>query len=143
LRKFAEREAEFVDMFARLIELSQARTEWTAVTRYADRLLAVNPLIALPYRAMAEAAVALGQNDPAIHASQQMLLLDPPDPADTHFQLARLLHARGNSASEARRHVLQALEEAPRFREAQRLLLQLAGSAPEPPPQPTPTPQRK
>jgi uncharacterized protein HemY len=52
-------------------------------------------------------------------------LLDPADAAQVHYQLARLLHARGNAEAEAKRHVLQALEEAPRFREAQRLLLQL------------------
>jgi len=47
-------------------------------------------------------------------------LLEP----DIHFRLARALHATGQPA-EAKRHVLLALEEAPRFREAQQLLLQL------------------
>jgi uncharacterized protein HemY len=52
-----------------------------------------------------------------------MLLLDPPDPAGVHFSLARLLHKQRDDA--AKRHVLQALEEAPRFREAHRLLLEI------------------
>ena len=60
----------------------------------------------------------------AITAYRKLLALDPPDPSETHFQLAKLLHARGTEA-EARRQVLQALEEAPRFREAQQLLLDM------------------
>jgi hypothetical protein len=54
-------------------------------------------------------------------------LLDPPDPAAAHYQLARLLHARGGSESEAKRQVLESLEDAPRFRDAQRLLLEIEG----------------
>ena len=57
-----------------------------------------------------------------------MLLFDPPDPADVHFRLARLLRQAGDPA--AKRQVLQALEEAPRFREAQRLLLDITGELP-------------
>jgi hypothetical protein len=48
------------------------------------------------------------------------------------------LHARGDAEAEAKRHVLQALEEAPRFREAQRLLLELEKN---PPPSQTETPR--
>jgi hypothetical protein len=54
-----------------------------------------------------------------------MLRLNPADPAEIHFRLARLLHASGSP--EARRHVLLALEEAPRFRAAHELLLEIAG----------------
>ena len=38
-----------------------------------------------------------------------------------------LLHSRGTDA--AKRHVLQALEEAPRFRDAHKLLLEITGSS--------------
>jgi len=60
-----------------------------------------------------------------------LLALDPPDASGIHFQLAKLLHARGGSEGEAKRHVLEALEEAPRFREAQRLLLELEKTTPQ------------
>ena len=132
LQKFAAQESDFVDLFSRLIELSEARKDWPAVTKYAERLLAINPLISLPYRALAEAAVASGKNEPAITAYRKLLWLDPPDPAEVHFQLARLLHKRGDAETEARRHVLEALEEAPRFREAQRLLLEIKRDKPQP-----------
>jgi tetratricopeptide (TPR) repeat protein len=125
LERLAGQEADFVDLFVRLIELAEAQKDWAAVARYAERLLAVDPLLSLPHRALAEAGVALGQNEQAIAAYRKLLLLDPPDPAEVHLQLARLLHGRGGSDTEAKRHVLQALEDAPRFREAQRLLLEI------------------
>jgi hypothetical protein len=53
-----------------------------------------------------------------------LLVLDPSDPAEAHYRLARLLQQAGDP--QAKRHVLQALEEAPRFREAHQLLLQLS-----------------
>jgi tetratricopeptide (TPR) repeat protein len=132
LEKFAAQESDFVDLYIRLIELSEAQKNWPAVTKYVERLLAINPLISLPYQALAEAAVASGNNEQAITAYRKLLLLDPPDPADVHFQLARLLHKRGNAEAEAKRHVLESLEEAPRFRDAQRLLLEIKRETPQP-----------
>ena len=88
-------------------------------------LLAINPLISLPHRALAESSMATGDSAQAITSYRKLLLLDPPDPVDVHYQLARLLHARSGSEAEAERQVLQALEDAPRFRDAQRLLLEI------------------
>jgi tetratricopeptide (TPR) repeat protein len=127
LQKFADQESDFVDLYVKLIELAGDRKDWPAEKKYAEMLLAVNPLIPAPYAALAEAGSASGQNDVAIEAYRKLLLLDPPDVAEVHFRLAKLLHARGNSEKEAKRHVLQALEEAPRFREAQKLLLDIKG----------------
>jgi tetratricopeptide (TPR) repeat protein len=131
LERLAQRESDFVDMLARLIELSESREDWSAAGRYADQLMAVNPLISLPHRTLARAAARTGRNDQAIAAYRALLLLNPPDPVETHMQLARLLHARGDSRNEAKRHVLQALEDAPRYRDAQELLLEMqTGSSP-------------
>jgi tetratricopeptide (TPR) repeat protein len=132
LQKFAVRESDFVDLYARLIELSEAQKDWPAVTKYASRLVAINPLISLPYRALAEAGVASGNRGQAITAYRKLLLLDPPDPSEVHFQLARLLHARVDSEAEAERQVLQALEDAPRYRDAQHLLLEIKAKSPQP-----------
>jgi tetratricopeptide (TPR) repeat protein len=116
-------------VFLRLIELSEAGKNWPAASKYAERLLSINPLVSAPYRALAEAGVALGRTDQAILGYRKLLMLDPPDPVQAHFELARLLHQSGGSDIEAKRHVLEALEEAPRFRDAQRLLLELERSA--------------
>ena len=51
-------------------------------------------------------------------------LLDDTDPAGVHYHLASLLRQAGKP-QEARREVLKSLEEAPRFREAHQLLLEL------------------
>jgi tetratricopeptide (TPR) repeat protein len=112
--------------------LSRQRKDWTSVTNYADRLLAINPLSPVPHRALGEAGTALGNNPLAITAYKKLLALDPPDPYETHFQLAKLLHARGDAEGEAKRNVLQALEDAPRFRDAQQLLLNLETNSPPP-----------
>ncbi|HUD45241.1 MAG TPA: tetratricopeptide repeat protein [Candidatus Baltobacteraceae bacterium] len=125
LQQFAAQETDFADLYLRLIDLCGARQDWPDEIKYAQLLLEINPLITAPYSALAEAGAASGKTGEAIDAYRKLLLLDPPDPAEAHYQLARLLHAQGGSESEAKRQVLQALEEAPRFREAQRLLLQL------------------
>jgi hypothetical protein len=125
LQKFSEHESDFVDLYVRLIEITRSRQDWPAVTKYAQQLLAINPLIATPYSALAEAGAASGQNEVAIDANRKLLLLNPPDGVKVHFQLARLLHTRGDSEIEAKRQVLQALEDAPRFRDAQQLLLEI------------------
>ena len=75
----------------------------------------------------------------------RLLLLKPADPVDLHFRLATALVDR--SPDEAKRHVLQALEDAPRFRAAQKLLARLAKPKPEPepdtPPASEPQPEPK
>src|SRR5207245_7240537 len=113
------------DAFLRLMDLEQSATNWPAVVENAQRFLAVNPLLPQPYRYLALASEELGKTDAAVQACQKLLLLDPPDPAEVHFRLARLLHQTGDPA--AKRQVLQALEEAPRFRDAHRLLLEING----------------
>jgi tetratricopeptide (TPR) repeat protein len=132
LEKFARQESEFADLFIRLVEMNRQQKDWASVTNYAERLLAINPLSMVPHRGLAEAGVALGNNEMAITGYRKLLALDPPDPIEAHYQLAKLLHARGNSEAEAKRHVLEALEEAPRFRDAQQLLLVLEKDAAQP-----------
>jgi tetratricopeptide (TPR) repeat protein len=85
-------------------------------------------LIAWPYRFLAQVSEQTDQPQTAIGAYRALLELDPPDPAEVHFRLARALHRLGDP--EARRQVLQALEEAPRYREALRLLLEINGQSP-------------
>jgi Tfp pilus assembly protein PilF len=130
LTRLAELDAEAPEACQRLMELAADARDWPAVAQNARRYLAVNPLVPLPYRFLARAAAAQGQDKIAIDACQALLRLDPANPADLHFELAQLLHRAGDPA--ARRHLLQALEEAPRHRAALRLLRAMgpAGGAP-------------
>lgn len=128
LNRLAATQADALEAYSRLMELAAAQADWPTVITNARRYLAVNPLVPLPYRYLARASEATGQRDTAIWAWRTLLRLDPPDPAEAHYRLARLLAERGDP--EAKRHLLQALEEAPRYRDALRLLLQLHRSNP-------------
>jgi hypothetical protein len=86
--------------------------------------MAVNPLLPTTHRELARAAEHLGQRDEAVKAYHTLLLIDATDPAGIHFGLARLLRDAGNLKA-ARREVLKTLDEAPRFLDAHRLLLEL------------------
>ena len=124
LDRFAARDDSTTDAFLRLMELTREAQDWNAVLLNARRYRAVNPLVPIPYRFLADAAEQTGDARTAIEACRALLQLDPPDPAEANYRLARLLHGVGDPA--ARQHVLQALEEAPRYREALRLLLEMS-----------------
>jgi tetratricopeptide (TPR) repeat protein len=123
LGQLAERDDAASDAFLRLMELTRDSQDWKSTALNARRYLAVNPLVPVGYRFLAEAADKTGDTRAAIEACRALLELDPPDPAEVNYHLARLLYSAGDPA--ARRHVLQALEEAPRYREALRLLLEI------------------
>ncbi|MGI8604701.1 MAG: tetratricopeptide repeat protein [Verrucomicrobiales bacterium] len=127
LNHLAEIDSANPEIYLRLMDLYAARGDWASVEREGQRYLAVNPLMPKPYRHLAEAAEKTGNVATAIEALKTLIVLDPPNPSEVHFQLARLLHQTGNPA--ARRHVLMALEDAPRHRAALSLLEQLAGDS--------------
>ena len=124
LEKLAALDADAVEANLRIVELSETAEDWERLAAAAERLLAINPLIRAPHRSLARAAEALDDRTTAISAYRELLRMDPVDPAEAHFRLARLLHQEGEFSA-ARRQTLQALEEAPRFRAAHRLLLEL------------------
>lgn len=124
LTRWAAVDDEATDAYLRLMELAAADQDWATVKLNAERCLAVNPLVAPPYRHLAQACAATGDVSGAVVAWRTLLQLQPPDPAEAHFQLARLLRSRGENR-EAKREVLLAIEETPRFRAALRLLTQL------------------
>jgi tetratricopeptide (TPR) repeat protein len=112
-----------LETYQRLMELGQNNGEWSRVLRNAQRYLAVNPLVALPYRQLADAAEQLGNLDLAIQARQILLLFPTQNPSEQHFQLARLL--LGKEEPLAKRHLLEALADAPRHQEGIQMLLTL------------------
>ena len=109
------------DVFLRLIELTARDKDWDAVRLNCERALAVNPLLPQPHRQLAIAAEVQNRPNSAIESWQTLLQLDPLDPGEPHYHLALLL--RDKDDAKAKRHLLMALEEAPRFRKALRLLM--------------------
>ena len=91
---------------------------------HARDVVSVNPLIRRPHEILAEAAIADDRPDDAIASLTALSELGPFDPAQLHYDIATLCHTVGRE-DEARRRVLLALEEAPRFRAAHRLLLEI------------------
>ncbi len=124
LKKWVEVDDEAPDAYLRLMELAAAEKDWVTVARNSERYMAVNPLVAPPYRYQAQAAAETGNDSAAVVAWRTLIQLDVPDATDAHYQVAGILHRRGES-EEARRQVLLALEETPRYREALRLLVDI------------------
>ncbi len=127
LEELVARDGSASPAYLRLLELEEAARDWKSVTRDSQRLLAINPLIPAPYRALAHASEQLGATDEALTAYRAVVVLDDSDPAEIHYRLSRLLQKQGKR-DEARREVLKSLEEAPRFQDAHKLLLQLVES---------------
>ncbi|HBE98268.1 MAG TPA: hypothetical protein DDW68_13965 [Verrucomicrobiales bacterium] len=130
LRELTKRDSDAIDALVRLIELELNAKDWAPVEETSRRLLALSPLLRTPHRALGIAAQEQQKIPEAIAAFRSLLLLDPVNPADVHFRLAQL-HANDDT-KKAKRHVLLALEEAPRFRAAHTLLLKLVGNPIEP-----------
>jgi len=121
LESFASLSDDAYPVFQRLTQLATERKDWEAVRINSERILEVNPLLPETYRHLAIAAEAEKKNSLAIESWKTLLSLDPLDPAEAHYRLALLLKPKDNPS--AKRHLLMALEEAPRFREALKLLL--------------------
>jgi tetratricopeptide (TPR) repeat protein len=124
LTKLATLSSGATDAFQRLMEIHTARQEWKAVASYAEQFTAVNPLVPGPHREAARAWQKLGDTPRAIAEFETLLKLGGPPEPEAHFALAGLLKTAGKRP-EAKRHALQALEDAPRYREALRLLKEL------------------
>ena len=124
LEQFAAINDDAVPANLRLVELQTEASDWTALEQTAARLFAIDPLLEQPHST--RAVVAENRNQPAIAARAfgRLLLLEPNDPADIHYRFAKSLSAQEKYV-EAKRQTLMALEEAPRFRDAHRLLLDL------------------
>ncbi|HEY1170268.1 MAG TPA: tetratricopeptide repeat protein [Verrucomicrobiae bacterium] len=126
LEKLAAIDGEAVDAYLRLMEIGVEQQDWKLVQVNSDRFLAVNPLLAQPYWFAGKSNESTGNPEKAADAYKRLLQLDPADPAEVHYRLAKLLTEK--NPVQAKEHVLRALEEAPRFREAHGLLLKLQGT---------------
>jgi tetratricopeptide (TPR) repeat protein len=135
LEELAARSSDACAAYLRLMELDEAAKDWPALAKNARRMLAANPLVAAPHRGLALALEQIGQADEAVTAYRAVAMLDDSDPAGVHFHLARLL-SRAGKRDEARREVLKSLDEAPRFLDAHKLLLELTDHAGDATPKP-------
>ena len=124
LEKLASITSDSLSTYLRLVELSAAAEDWSAVADYARQVISVNPLLPVGQEMMSRAAEKQDSYEQVVAALQALAEMDPIDPAELHFRMARSLTQLGRR-DEARRQVLMALEDAPRFRAAHKLLLEL------------------
>jgi len=116
--------------YARLLEIATEQEDWQGVLRYGEKSMAVYPMLGQLHWQLGRANEELGRDEQAIKSYRRLLLLDPADPADVNYRLGRLLLDK--DPAKAKRHVLTALAEAPRFRQAHRLLLKIINETPAP-----------
>ena len=109
----------------RLIELSRGQKDWDAMKKYANNVIAINPLLPEGHDALADAAEQQGELADAVPALRALASMDPVDPALIDYRMANAFRKLGQR-TQSRHHVLRALLEAPRYRDAHELLLALA-----------------
>ncbi|MCA9211825.1 MAG: hypothetical protein KDB27_02075 [Planctomycetales bacterium] len=111
-------------VYRRLMEIDAESETWPSVMEHAQRMLAVQPLQAFPHELLAKGAEHSGDTPVVVDARSALLEMEPTDPAKAHFDLATSLHTIGET-DKAKRQVLMALEFAPRYQEALKLLVEL------------------
>jgi len=118
-------EASEIDACVRLLQIYSDAKDTKNVKRMARLLQAINPLLKSSHRTLAMVAEKENDDELAIKSLAALVTMDPLDKADAHYRLASAQFRQHDTAS-AKRNVLLALEAAPRFRDAHRLLLQIA-----------------
>jgi cellulose synthase operon protein C len=115
--------------YAALLDLAELRTALGDHAGAAEALNAaayVDPTEIALHQRLAELGERLGRPSLIVRERRAIVALDPADPADAYYRLARAELAAGDRDA-ARRSVLRALELAPTFDAALELLLELRG----------------
>lgn len=123
LRQVAEKSADAASIFNRLMQVETEAEDWEGLHRYASRAFALNPFLNEPSEALALASESLNRPQEAILHYERLLKLSPNNPALIRYKLAKL--HQPTDAAKAKRHLLDALAEAPRFKAALQLLTEL------------------
>ena len=134
LREHLTLSADDVDAAARLQELCIGQMAWTEAVQLGQLIFAADPFRSIVLQRTATAAEAAADLPAAVSALDALRQLQADDAPRLHFRIAQLV--KNSDPAAARRRLLLALEQAPRFREAHRLLLQLTNTTPTTNPQP-------
>lgn len=126
LRELAWRSAEALDVYLQLMDIDLKSGNWQELLANSSRALAINPFLKQALWSRGQAWEGLDEKEKAAASYQRMLSLKPVNPAEVNYRLALCL--RSSDPFQAKRHVLDALAEAPRYREARKLLLKMADS---------------
>lgn len=128
LSELTDRSSDCRPALMRLIELDSKANLWDEVAKWCDRMIEIDPLRSDVQLQRALANEQTGRFEASAASLQALLEMEPEDPASIHYRLAKALQKMERNA-EARRHVLKALEESPRYLDALKLLQFLGQSA--------------
>lgn len=120
--KIGGRSPDTLKQLATLQEEAGNKGEAAAVL---DRLNYINPVDEDLHRRLGDLWMSLGNTQGAIREYRAVLAKAPTDPAASHFNLAKA-YRTANRPNEARDELLLALEAAPGYRPAQKMLLELS-----------------
>lgn len=123
LIEIAIREGSRLDAVQRLLAISLDTDDQEEVKRWSDAWIAISPMASTPWKSLFSAEKALGNQDSAIFAAKAFVHLEPSQAAQMRYELAQLY--KKSNPSEAKRQVLMALEDAPRYRLAYELLREI------------------
>lgn len=124
LRKWWDAAPRFARNGVGLASMLMERGETAEAVDVLRGVMYVDPLKKEPHRMLGELYMEQGQTSQAVAEFRTLLRMRPPDAAGAHFLLADAL-SRDGRKQEARQQVLLALEIAPGYEEAQKLLLKL------------------
>lgn len=122
-------DASEINACTRLLEIYSDTKDTKNVKRMARLLQAINPLLKSSHRTLALLAEKESDDKLAIESLSALATMNPLDKADTYYRLAAA-QFRQQDAAAAKRNVLLALEAAPRFRDAHKLLLRIVNRKP-------------
>ncbi|WP_286177367.1 tetratricopeptide repeat protein [Rhodopirellula sp. JC639] len=108
----------------RFMEMEKARSEWPSVFKSATQALEIQPFSEDVHQSLVTACREMEQSENAIDSLRALQAMEPVDVAGLNYQLAESLAAAGQ-VDAAKRHVVDALLMAPRYRDAHHLLLKL------------------
>ena len=124
-QRIVEQSSDALPSLRRLIEMAGEEEDWESVVILAEKIRSINPLLPEGHEALADAAEHLDRPAEVVAPLRAVLALEPIDPAGVDYRIARALADQGQR-DRAKHHVLRALEQAPRYRNALRLLLDLS-----------------
>jgi len=115
--------ADDLEAALRLQELCEQKQQLDRVVEIGKVIFAIDPFQPTALSRTAAAAESTGQIEVAARMLGCLLQIQKDDAARLHFRIATLL--KSTDSESARRHVLLSLAQAPRYRDAHKLLLQL------------------
>jgi tetratricopeptide (TPR) repeat protein len=125
LQEYRDHGGSNVALLEKLAHLQEQAGDTKQAALTLNKLNFIYPQDEESHRLLAKISLASGDVNTAVRESEAVLALKPGDAAETQYELAQALSA-AHRLSEAKDHVILALEAAPDFKPAQQLLLKLS-----------------